>query len=537
MPAIKVSMFAGMQPAIASHLVSDETATQAVNVNLSNGELRALENTAVSATQPQLPANCRTLFKYGTKFLAWSQFVEAIPSPVIGDPYDRVYFTGTDKPRVARNDQVNGAGVLPTTSFPLGVPAPSSAPTISYSTAAGDPAKADDDVTRYYGITYVTSTGEESALSPVSARVVVLQPNDTVTLTWPTLASNPNNITHVRLYRTETGAAETAFFRVVQLPIATTNYVDNVPAGQLGAQLATLDYAEPPATMRGICSIAGGITLGFDDRTLLVSEAYEPYTYPKIYRQTTKFKIVGICPMSSGAVIGTEGHPYLVTGTMPGAIMLTQLDEPYPCVSRRSMVNMDGFAMYASQDGLVGASSGGAQLLTSNVLSPDQWRAMKPETMHAYYHDGLYIAFYGDVNNTGAGVGALIYDPKRKDIMFVDFYATAGYRDLASDTLFLVISQQLCEWRKGALRSYIWQSKVFQTPLMSFAAVKVKAMDITGVKVTVYGNEQAILTYTYPSNDQTPLRLPPDCYERWQIKVEGTKPLQGLSLATSMQEL
>lgn len=530
-------MFAGMLPAIAPRLLSTENATQATNVDVSSGELQAIAGTLVSSTQPQLPANCRTLYKYGTKFLAWSQFVDVMPSPVIADPYDRVYFTGTDLPRVARNDQVNGAGVLPTSSFPLGVPAPTAAPTISYATAPNDPAKADDDVTRYYALTYVTSTGEESALGPISARVVVLQPNDTVSLSWAALASNPNNITHVRIYRTETGAAETAFFRVTQLPIATTAFVDNVQSGQLGAQLATLDYMVPPSTMRGICSIAGGITLGFDDRTLLVSEAFEPYTYPKIYRQTTAQKIVGICPMSSGAIIGTEGYPVLVSGTMPGALMLTKLDQPYPCVARRSMVNMDGVVIYASQDGLVGASSGGAMLLTEDVINQDQWRALKPDTMHAYYHDGLYICFYGDVANTGAGVGALIYDPRRKDISYVDIYATAGYRDMSSDTLFLVIAQQLCEWRKGAKRPYVWQSKVFETPPMSLQAIKINAIDVQGVKFTVFADEQPLLTYTYPTNDPDPMFLPAGLYQRWQVKVEGNKTIQSISLATSVQEL
>lgn len=537
MPAFRISMFAGMTPAVSPRLIPDENAALAQNVLLQNGELHAIEGTALSALQPALPSKTQTLYKYNDKWFAWSVPVEAIASPVIADPYDRVYFSGLDKPRVTRNDIATGTGVLPSMSFPLGVPAPITSPAIAYAPDSEDEPDYSDDSTRFYVLTYVTSTGEESAPGPLSERVVVKKPEDLVGLSWSGLAVNAHNVSYVRIYRAETGSSEAGFFRVAELPISTTSFNDTVPADSLGAMLQTTDYAMPPEKLRGLTNIAGGITLGFEGRTLYVSEAFEPYTYPNGYRQTTTHKIVAICPLSSGAVVATEGYPYLVTGTMPGALSLTKFDEPYPCVSARSMVNMQGFAIYASQDGLVGAGSGGAQLLTEQVFTPEQWRALKPETMHCYYHDGLYIAFYGDVNGTGNGTGALIYNPQRKDVQFVDIYATAGFRDLTADVLYLVINNQLHEWRKGPLRPYVWQSKILDTPPMGFQCFQVRAKDTTGIRITVFADSTPLFTYLYDGHFPEPAFLPDGLYRRWQIQLEGTAPIESVAIATSAQEL
>lgn len=537
MPAFDVSMFAGMLPAISPRLIANENATVATNVLIQNGELSAMEGTAPAPVQPLLPPKTQTLYRYNDAWFAWAEQVEVVPSPVIADMYDRVYITGLDKPRVTRNDVAMGAGVLPSTTFPLGVPAPTSAPQLAYAAPDEDEPDYSDDDTRFYVLTYVSSTGEESAPGPLSARLVVLTPEDSVGVSWVNPAVMTHDVTHVRLYRSASGSTEAGFFRVTELPISQSAFTDNVPGDSLGPLLTTTDYAMPHENMRGITNIAGGITLGFEGRTLYASEAFEPYTYPTSYRQTTAAKIVAICPLSSGAVVATEGYPYLVTGTMPGALMLNKFDEPYPCVSARSMVNMQGFAIYASQDGLVGASSGGAKLLTEEVFTPEQWRDLKPETMHCYYHDGLYIAFYGDVNGTGNGTGALIFNPARRDVQFVDIYATAGYRDLATDSLYLVINNQLHEWRKGPKRPYVWRSKILDTPPMSFQCFRVRGENNAGLKVSVFADGQLLHSYTYDAHDQEPFFLPAGIYRQWQLELEGTNTVHAFGVATSAQEL
>ncbi|MBY0419535.1 MAG: hypothetical protein K2W88_15905 [Pararheinheimera sp.] len=538
MPAIQINAFSGALPAVSPRLLPTENATTALNTLLEDGDLKPMEGVLVDPVQPLLPAFVRTLYKYNDRFFAWSARVNAMASPVIADPYDRVYFSGLDVPRVTRNDIALGAGVLPSLSFPLGVAAPT-APSATYATPAEDDDEKDyaDDSTRFYLRTYVTRSGEESGPSPLSAKVVVTVPGTAVNLALPVLAVNANEVELQRIYRTATGATESGFLLVAELPYTTAAYSDTLLDEDLGPPLSTGDYLPPPAGMKGLCSITGGIALGFVGRTLYVSEAYEPYTYPTAYQQTTQHRIVGICPLSSGALVVTEGYPYVLTGTMPGAVSLDKLDDPYPCVSERSLVNMDGFVMYASQDGLVGAGSGGAKLLTEEVFTPAQWRALAPHTLHAYYHDGMYIAFYGDTSDTGNGIGAFIYDPSRKDVTFVNVYAQAGFRDLASDTLYLVIDGQLCQWRKGPALPYRWVSKVFETPPVSFQRYRLKGVDLSGTLLTILADGQPLFTRLYTQHDPYPGCLPPGQFSRYQLQLEGVSTVTSVSLATEMGEL
>lgn len=538
MPAIQINAFSGALPAVSPRLLPNENATTALNTLLEDGDLKPMEGVLIHPVQPALPAFVRTLYKYNDRFFAWSARVNVMASPVIADPYDRVYFSGLDVPRVTRNDIALGAGVLPSQSFPLGVPAPT-APTATYVPPAEDDDEKDyaDDSTRFYLRTYVTRTGEEGGPSPLSAKVVVTVPGSAVSLTLPVLPVNASEVELQRIYRTATGATESGFMLVAELPYTTTEYSDTSLDEDLGPPLSTGDYLTPPAELKGLCSITGGIALGFVGRTLYVSEAYEPYTFPKKYQQTTLHRIVGICPLSSGALVVTEGYPYVLTGTMPGAVTIDKLDEPYPCVSERSLVNMEGFVIYASQDGLVGAGSGGAQLLTKEVFTPAQWRALAPHTIHAYYHDGVYVAFYGDTADTGNGVGAFIYDPNRKDVMLVGVYAQAGFRDLASDTLFLVINGQLCQWRKGPALPYRWVSKIFETPPVSFQRYKLKGPDLAGMTLTILADGQPLFTRVYTHHDPYPGILPSGLYSSYQLQLEGVSSVTSVSLATDVREL
>lgn len=538
MPAIQITAFSGALPAVSSRLLPNENATTAHNTLLEDGDLKPMEGALMNPVQPQLPAFVRTLYKYNNQFFAWSSRVNVMASPVIADPYDRVYFSGLDVPRVTRNDIAVGAGVLPSMSLPLGVPVPA-ALTASYVAPAEDEDEKDysDDSSRFYVRTYVTRTGEESGPCPLSAKVVVTVPGSAVSLGLPILPVNTQEVELQRIYRSASGATESGFFLVAELPYLDAAYSDTLLDEDLGPALSTGDYLPPPAALRGLCSITGGIAVGFVDRTLYVSEAYEPYTYPRQYQQTTAHRIVGICPLSSGALIVTEGYPYVLTGTMPGAVSIDKLDDPYPCVSERSMVNMDGFVIYASQDGLVGAGSGGAKLLTEEVFTPAQWRALTPQTIHAYYHDGVYVAFYGDTTDTGNGIGAFIYDPSRKDVTFIGVYAQAGFRDLASDTLFLVINGQLCQWRKGPALPYRWVSKVFETPPVSFQRYKVRGENLTGTTLTVLADGQPLFSRLYTSHDPYPGILPSGRFTRYQLQLEGLSTITSVSLATEIGEL
>ena len=68
------------------------------------------------------------------------------------------------------------------------------------------------------------------------------------------------------------------------------------------------------------------------------------------------------------------------------------------------MVAMDGVVLYALPGRLVGIGANGGQVVTEQVITSKQWRAMKPETMRAWHHEGKYVA--------ATDTHAFIFDPK-----------------------------------------------------------------------------------------------------------------------------
>ena len=120
--------------------------------------------------------------------------------------------------------------------------------------------------------------------------------------------------------------------------------------------------------MRGLCLMANGIAAGFSGNTVLFSGAYLPYAWPNANRLTTEDDVVAICPAGTSLVVGTKGYPYVMTGVSPSSITSQKLNIQQACISKRSMVSVDGVVLYASPDGLVGVTESGASVATDKII-------------------------------------------------------------------------------------------------------------------------------------------------------------------------
>lgn len=535
-------MFGGEKPAIPASRLEDYSATRAMNCLLDDQNLTPLLGPLTLPDQPALPATAKkdTIYLYEREhWFAFSNDVDLVPSPIIEDPYSRIYFTGDGAPKVTTNEVATGAGVMPAVSYLLGVPKPSSAPVVKVvSDEQEDPEGIDDDETRFYVYTYVTSTGEESAPSELSNKIVLKTPLvDKVEITVKPPANNIHNITHINIYRSASSAEDAFFMSVVQVPISTTKYTDALLDDDLGPLLETDGYLPPPEDLRGLVGLNGGMLAGFTGRNVCISESYLPYAWPKRYQQKTEWPIVGIVSVQGGAVVCTEGEPYLLMGTAPDSMLLENTGTQQACVSKRSMVAMDGFVLYASPDGMVMVNGSGAELISTQLIKPKQWRELKPETIHAYYHEGEYIAFYGDESGYGNGVGGFILNPERRDIRFFDFYASAGYRDLRTDSFYILVNGSLKKWAESTPLPAEWKSKEFAYPDSNFSLCKVEAPDISGIRVTVFADNNIIHSQLLSNEHNGVFWLPAGLYNRWQVQIDTQKPINSLTLATSYQEL
>jgi hypothetical protein len=530
--------FRGELPILDARLLPENNAQIARNLDLRRGTLRPQRDTL---TADQLPAtiNPANLWRYdqgnaGAGFwFSWgSQYdIDVVRSPVANDAYARVYWTGQGSPKMSTIAiATGGAGPYPSDWYELGVPAPQSSPVIAV--PSGRTEVPDTAVEVSYVVTMVTEYGEEGPPSDPSGTalrwdaVIGAPANGHLDITLPSVPAGDYNITKKRLYRVESGGL---YQLVAELTAATATYTDNVLSEALGLTLASTLWDGPDPNMTGLTALPGGILAGFFGNTLAFSEPYLPHAWPVSYQLAFADPIVAIAAVSGGLVVTTTGQPWLVTGSSPEAMAQMELDVNQPCIAKRSMVDMGGYAIYAGYDGLVAIGGAEAQVITANTLTRDQWQALNPETIHGYRYDGAYLGFYsGGSFRFTPGVG----------IEFFDVQADGGYYDIAEDILYLIQGANIAQWDKGAPLTYTWRSRVHELPPGSaaFTCGQVIA-DSYPVRLLVYADSQTVLDFAIPSAAMFRMPAGFSLHREWEIELQATAEIRSVQLDTSPVEL
>lgn len=535
MAIIDVSVPMGELPGVDPKLIPENASVRSENVNSESGSWAPFEDFE------DLPVSLRSgtiksLFLYEDEhWFSWNEFVNAIKSPVAQDQYRRIYYTGSTGAKVTSNLIATGSTVMPAASYDLGVPAPQSEISGSVNDSGGDPDNFSDDETRYYVMTYVTAYGEEGASGPVSLPIEIESPTDTVDLTLPVPGVNSSNISKKRIYRTSLGS-DVEFLFVAEVDLAVTGFTDNISGESLGGVLETSGYLLPPNNAEGIVALSNGSVAMFAGNEIVVSEPYLPYAFPIDYRHSVEYDIIAIAPTRYGLAVLTEGKPYILSGGHPSAMGLEELDTNQSCVSASSVVDMGGAVIYASPDGLVAISEGGAKLITEGFLTKKSWSQFYPETIHAYRTEGKYFGFYGDVSGTGSGLAGFVFDVATASFSHLDFYASAGFSDVKNDALFLVVDGNLKKWRHGTgILPFLWRSKLFDMPETSFTCIRVDADTPADTSLTLMVDGQSVLSV--PSLPDKVFKIPPVRGRQWQFEISGTSSISRVRLASSMSEL
>lgn len=162
---MKITKFRGITPRTSPRLLEDVDAQIAANVNLASGEMTPLAIPGapyVTNTVGPLLA----LYKADSLWFCWPYDVDVCRSPLPG--LAKFIYSGDGEPRITTAAlAVSGAGSdnWPNAARSLGVPKPQTAPAVSVS--GGVLA----DVSRYYLYSFYDDWNQESAYSPLSARV------------------------------------------------------------------------------------------------------------------------------------------------------------------------------------------------------------------------------------------------------------------------------------------------------------------------------------------------------------------------------
>ena len=223
--------------------------------------------------------------------------------------------------------------------------------------------------------------------------------------------------------------------------------------------------------MVGLIGLPNGVLAGFRGRDLLLSEPYQGHAWPTDYIQVADYEIVGLGSFGTTVVVLTKGRPYLLLGSHPGASSLVAMELDQACVSKRSItrIGQQG-VVYASPDGLVRVGPSGGEIISRESYTLKEWRALSPENIVAFYHDGQYVAFLGS--------HAIASDPDTGGIIEFDQVVRAGYQDRVDDRLYVVQGSEIKEWRTApegteTMAEMVWRSRIETGLARNFSTAQV----------------------------------------------------------------
>ena len=569
MTYFKRDRFSGIAPGVAPRLIADQFGQTAQNIDFESGRL--VPTKANTDTYTLQNGARRSIYYYrDTNWLEWSEDgVDVVAGPIPNDTNERLYFTGDDYPRVGTvASMISGSSGYPVTTYRLGVPAPSNAPTIAQS---GTVTATETPETRAYVYTLVTSLGEEGPPSLASSTLDVTS-TETVTVSMPT-NNNPSGnyffstAAKKRIYRSNTGSQFTDFQFVAEVAFATTSYADTVKSSALSEVLPSGSWIGPPddnaslypdGPMLGLTAVGNGVMAGFSGKRFGLSEPYLPHDWPIDYRITLEEDIVDIAATGNGVVALTNGTPYFVTGTDPAALTPIRIDLAQACVNKNSVVDMGEYVLYAAPDGLVAVAGGSGEVVSRGLISVDQWStSFHPTLIRAFRHEGTYVAFY----NNGGSLGGWVYDPRASEASFSTITLSAevrgGFEDPKSGQLYVIEGNKIRKYRGGSSNNTLtFKTKKFVTPSpvsMAWVSVHAEAYPVT---VKVYADGTLISSYTlsesagvYTQATATPsgisngtlrepvMRLPAKVASEWEVEVSGAVVVNEICLAQSMDEI
>lgn len=578
MTIIKLAAFTGESPRTTPRLLPETGAQVAQSVRLEDGELAPYRKPyLVAELAGAVSGQVKTIHRHLGNWLWWDKVVHAVPGPVA---QDRLYYTGDGKPKMK----------VGSTVYDLALTAPSTALTCAR-VGTLDPATS---ATRLYVYTRVTSFGEESEPSPISAEVVV-SPSNTVTLSGFAIAPAGRGFVKQRIYRSQTGTAGGAnLYFIAERDDSAANFSDNIAVDSFNEPLPSLDWTPPPDDLQGLVAMPNGIMVGYVGKDLYFSEQYRPHTFPVKYSQSVNYDITGIAVSGSTLIVGTKGMPAIVGGTTPDTMVIENIELSMPCLNQQGMVDMGYAILYPSNDGLVQVADGTPNLISGPLLTRDQWQKMDPATMVCGQFYGRFYASYRYTDtDENLQQGTLIFDITGQQPFLIrsQHRADAMFYDITDNRLYMAIGTNVYEW--DSLLSdndlFTYLSKAFVTPQpTSFGAILIEAdgRDDTDALLAYQAARDEVATYNasllatghiggalgvssvgklpvngdllkpMPSGPQMAVniyaddkflttittvgeidRIPPILARQWEIEVAGNINIQEITMAGTAQEL
>ena len=543
MTGFKLQTFSGQAPKVYARLLPDDMAQIATNCRLDSGRLepwKSNSSSSITFATGTISGSTKTIFKHSSSvWIASNSELDIVRSPIAEDPHERLYITGSTFPQMT-TAQIVGSG----TYYRLGIPKPEDITSVTLSPTTSANVDTEVPQSRSYIFTYISYYGEEGVnCDAEAAQVVDVHTDQTVTLDFPSNPTGNYNLHKKRVYRTDAGGT---YRFVADVAISTDTFTDAVAEASLGEEIPTSTFDapaddvsadHPEGPMLGLVSMPNGILAGFSGQTVSFSEAFQPHAFPDEYKLTVKSDIVALAPLNTGLLVLTREKPAIIQGLDPASMSMMEVDSSLSCVSKRSVVDMGEFVMYASPDGLVMATESGLNLITDQTFTRDQWQEYAPSSIVAFQWEGHYVAFY----NNGTESKGFIFDPRGGKNSFVklDFHATAGFNDLETDQLYLVVGGSLVRFAEGSSASnFVWRGKKFYSPRPINPAVAKVECDGYSPNPTMKLYADGVLKHTQTVTNSNTFRLPSGYKaNEFEIELSGSVPINEVCLYESAEEI
>ena len=494
--------FAGIVPRLRSKQLPKGYATVAHNVDLSHGSIKAfLEPRYIK----DAPATAVKLYAWGCDLLTWDKCVDV--AEWLPD-CPRLFVTGNaDYPQTATME--NGQLVYRR----LGVLAPPSPPVATATDVHNDKSRSVAYIT-----TFVNSFGEESGPS-IPSNDVVIEDGQRVEVSFRYNPPIEYDIRKVRIYRRETGfntglekeqQLQTHWFFLTELDVQAREFTDETSIIDLGWAFDGIDVREPPRQLQNITAIPQtAILAGSVANKLLFSRNLQPHNWELSQEMTLDDNVVSLGAVGNSLFVATDGHPYRVQADVGcdkrECRQVFRFAQSFPIISCHtgsgSLSTPFGF-VYATTDGVVLLTEGAnPQIITSEVLSQDDWRKLAPHTARfAYYKGALFvvtekISFILWIDsNTYA-------DSKNKKMTTISDEPIDMTVTRQGELLLLQQNGTITQWNAGTkLRPYRWVSADIDTGFM-FDLTRLRAKVLNADTQISLISDRAAITRRFPTGD------------------------------------
>ena len=396
---IDITAFDGIRPRVGAHLLDNGMATIARNVRIGSGMLKPLG--VMTLVQSNVDANTQSMYHWQDNWLFYSGLRSFAPGPaksLAEDDEESKPSEINERRLFISNDDTGGLYVFRQNNadWKLGVPAPTTAPTVATTT---EPKASSTKETRTYVYTYVNTLGQESAPSPASDTIDVQGQKVSVSGINGDVSQIASNgycpIQYIYIYRLAAGNEDAGYMYVKKVTAANASTIDNVSDKKLGETMPSLGWRVPSNHLRMITAVGSNGYAAYYENELRFSQPGYPYAWPDALSHVLEYEIVGIVRSSVYLYVFTKGSVYYMSVDDVTTSAPVKMEGIYPCLSAKGIVSVPGGAVFPCQDGLyfVGAGYSKPFKISAPYFDEPQWAALWPADAFGAYSNGVLYYF------------------------------------------------------------------------------------------------------------------------------------------------